>query len=99
MKTQRYLNKRAEMWGAMKEWLEAGGSLPDVPELKSELVTPEYSFDAANRLRLESKEHIKERLGEVSRSRGCAGFDVCAARRAEGGAGAECDVRDGLRAV
>ena len=64
VKTQRYLNKRAEMWGAMKEWLEAGGSLPDVPELKSELVTPEYSFDAANRLRLESKEHIKERLGK-----------------------------------
>lgn len=53
VKTQRYLNKRAEMWGAMKEWLEAGGSLPDVPELKSELVTPEYSFDAANRMRLE----------------------------------------------
>lgn len=64
VKTQRYLNKRAEMWGAMKEWLEAGGSLPDVPELKSELVTPEYSFDAANRMRLESKEHIKERLGK-----------------------------------
>lgn len=59
-----YVNKRAEMWDAMRKWLQAGGSLPDMPELKTELVTPEYSFDAANRMKLEPKEKIKERIGK-----------------------------------
>ena len=35
-----------------------------MPELKTELVTPEYSFDAANRMKLEPKEKIKERIGK-----------------------------------
>ena len=52
------------MWDNMRAWLQAGGALPDMPELKTELVTPEYGFDAANRMKLESKEKIKERLGK-----------------------------------
>ncbi len=60
---EHYKNKRSEMWGQVKEWIEAGGSLPNVPELKSDLVTPTYSFDAANRIVLEPKDKIKERLG------------------------------------
>jgi len=64
LKDTRYVNKRAEMWDNMRTWLSSGGSLPDVPELKSELVTPEYGFDAANRMKLEPKEHIKERMGK-----------------------------------
>ena len=61
---ERYTNKRAEMWDSIKEWLNQGGSIPDIPELKTELVTPEYSFDAAGRMKLESKESIKERMGK-----------------------------------
>ena len=64
MKPAHYVNKRAEMWDAMRKWMQAGGSLPDMPELKTELVTPEYSFDAANRMKLEPKEKIKERIGK-----------------------------------
>lgn len=64
VKDKRYVNKRAEMWDGMRDWLAAGGSLPDVPELKTELVTPEYGYDAANRMKLEPKEHIKERMGK-----------------------------------
>ena len=59
----KYINKRSEMWDDMKKWLEAGGCLPQNAELKTELTTPEYDFDAANRMRLESKEKIKERMG------------------------------------
>lgn len=59
----RYINKRTEMWDSLKKWLEQGGSLPDAKGLKQELTTPEYDFDAANRMRLESKEKIKERMG------------------------------------
>lgn len=60
----RYINKRTEMWDRMRAWLDEGGSLPDVPALKTELVTPEYSFDTANRMKLEPKEQIKEKLGK-----------------------------------
>lgn len=60
----KYVNKRVEMWDSMRKWLDNGGSIPDVPELKTELSTPEYSFDAANRMKLESKEDIKEKLGK-----------------------------------
>lgn len=61
---EKYVNKRVEMWDSMKAWLMAGGSLPDTPELKTELVTPEYEFDAAGRMKLEPKEKIKERIGK-----------------------------------
>jgi len=58
-----YNNKRTEMWHSIKEWIENGGSVPNVPALKSDLVTPTYDFDSANRMRLEPKDKIKERLG------------------------------------
>ena len=61
---ERYINKRVEMWDEMHEWIKSGGALPNVPELKSELVVPEYSFDAANRMKLSSKEDIKEIMGK-----------------------------------
>lgn len=61
---ERYINKRVEMWDEMHEWIKSGGALPNVSELKSELVVPEYSFDAANRMKLSSKEEIKEIMGK-----------------------------------
>lgn len=57
----RYLNKRTEMWDRAREWLVDGGSLPNNSELKGDLATPTYDFDAAQRMRLEPKEKIKER--------------------------------------
>lgn len=59
----RFANKRAEMWDNLKQWLIQGGSLPNHAALKSDLITPTYSFDAANRMKLEPKEKIKKRIG------------------------------------
>lgn len=59
----RYANKRTEMWDSCREWLEAGGSIPDTLALKTELSTPEYHFDAANRMVLEKKDEVKKRMG------------------------------------
>lgn len=56
-----YANNRAEMWHGMKKWLESGGVIPAIPELISELASPEYKFSTSNKLTLESKEKMKER--------------------------------------
>lgn len=59
----RFNNRRSEMWYAVREWLQAGGFVPDDARLKAELTTPTYAFDPAGRICLERKEDIKERLG------------------------------------
>lgn len=60
-KPGRYVNKRSEMWDGIRQWLDAGGGLPNDPQLKGELATPTYSFDAAGKMLLEPKDKIKER--------------------------------------
>jgi hypothetical protein len=49
------------MWDLMAKWLQAGGCLPNHPELKTDLCTPTYSFNAAGKLVLEGKDEIKKR--------------------------------------
>ena len=61
IESNRYANKRSEMWDKIREWLESGGAIPNEPELKSELSSPTYKFDAGGRLLLEAKEKLKER--------------------------------------
>ena len=60
----RYVNKRAEMWDAIRQWLNDGGKLPYIPQLRKELTTPTYSFDGQNRIKLQSKEQIKDISGK-----------------------------------
>jgi len=55
-----YANKRAEMWGRVKGWLEKG-ALPDDPELAQDLTGVEYGYDARNAIQLERKEDMKRR--------------------------------------
>lgn len=57
-----YLNRRAEMWFKMAEWIKRGGVLPDMPELARELTAPQYTF-VNGKFQLEPKDNIKERLG------------------------------------
>lgn len=59
-----YVNKRIEMWESCKEWLEAGGAIPNNLALKTELSTPTYFYDKKGRKQLESKDAIKERMGK-----------------------------------
>lgn len=57
----RYLNKRAEMWFEMRDWLRAGGVIPDLVDLKQDLAAPTYRFTPADKIQLESKDDIKAR--------------------------------------
>lgn len=58
----RFVNRRAEMWTAIREWLRAGGRIPEIEALVAELTAPTYSYDAAGRIKLEAKEEVKRRL-------------------------------------
>jgi hypothetical protein len=60
----RYARRREEMWDAVRKWLVSGGSLPDDEDLCEELSMPTYTFDASNRMVLEKKEKMKERIGK-----------------------------------
>lgn len=59
---EKYFNKRAEMWGCLKEWLlDEPISIPDSDSLHADLCGLKYKFDSNSRLRLESKEEAKKR--------------------------------------
>ena len=57
----RYKNLRAEMWGRMRAWLEAGGCIEDDEDLISDLTGVEYDYTPTNQLLLEKKEDMKDR--------------------------------------
>ena len=61
MDEHRYKNKRAEMWGLMRDYLKARAELPDDQELRQDLIGPEYGFTPKQQILLESKEDMKKR--------------------------------------
>jgi len=59
---ENYINKRSEMWGLMKEWLDGNtSSIPDNDDLEVDLCGLRYSYDSRGRLKLESKDDAKKR--------------------------------------
>lgn len=59
----KYLNKRAEVWWAMREWFETPGgvAIPDDNVMHKHLCGPMYEYNSANKLVIESKEKIRKR--------------------------------------
>ena len=60
----RYANKRAEMWGLMREGLKVGLAVPDDPDLENQMTGLLYGFRDAQKgaeIILERKEHMKAR--------------------------------------
>ena len=55
-----YANKRAEMWGEMKKWLQDGGSIDD-ESMVDELTGPECFINRRGKQQLESKQDMKNR--------------------------------------
>lgn len=58
--TDIYYNKRAEMYGLMKAWLETG-IIPNDQALIDDLCGVEYGFAKENKIQLEKKEDMKKR--------------------------------------
>lgn len=50
------------MWDTMREWLEEGAAIPDEPDLRDDLLGPEYGYRETNGKKyLESKKDMKAR--------------------------------------
>jgi hypothetical protein len=62
---RRWANRRAEMWGALRDWLaDAGGAqIPDDDVLETELTAPGYKYNANQQVVLEDKDSIRVRVG------------------------------------
>jgi hypothetical protein len=57
-----FVNKRAEMWGGIKQWLKDGGSIdPNDQGLYDDLIGPETVPRLDGKILLESKEDMKDR--------------------------------------
>lgn len=66
IKPERYVNKRAEMWDNIRDWLSNDKlpvQMPDSNDLFEELITIEKRYDGRGRLQLEGKDDLKQRLG------------------------------------
>jgi hypothetical protein len=56
----KYLNRRAEMWGEMREWLSYG-CIDNDAALIDDLTGPEYSIHLKGQIKLETKDSMKKR--------------------------------------
>lgn len=57
---EKYANKRAEIWGAMRAWLP-GAAIEDSDVLFDELTSLQYGFNGRDEIQLERKEDLKKR--------------------------------------
>lgn len=62
---EKYLNKRAAIYGSLREWLEHGCIPEEVPELETaiptEMSNPTYTFAREDTIQLEGKKDMKRR--------------------------------------
>ena len=60
-KPEAFFNRRAEVWGLLRDALKAGMEIPNDPELAADLTGPEYGFSSKQQLQLEKKDDMKRR--------------------------------------
>ena len=56
---EKYANKRAAMYGAVRAWLK-GGLLPNDPDLRSAMLAIRYTFNKKDEIQLVSKEDLMD---------------------------------------
>jgi hypothetical protein len=56
-----YYNRRAEIWGLMRDWLKAGAQITDDPFFAEELVGVQYGLSSKQQIQLEKKSDMKKR--------------------------------------
>lgn len=53
-----YVNKRAEMWDRMSQWLDDGADIPDNDIFESDLLMLSADYDSSRRLKMQSKKEM-----------------------------------------
>jgi hypothetical protein len=79
------VNKRAEMWKEARDWLKAGGAIPEDQVLRDELTAPQTVARPDGKLLIESKADMKAR-GVPSPNRAdalCLSFAFPVARKSD----------------
>ena len=61
--SERFANKRAEMWWMLREWICDDGSIPNDTRLIADLTAPKFTYTSKGQIKLESKDETKKRLG------------------------------------
>ncbi len=60
----RFANLKAELWFMAKEWLELEApQIPDDQDLITDLVVPKYQTNPSGKIKIESKDQIRKRIG------------------------------------
>lgn len=59
------LNKRAQMWKEMRDWLKAGGCIPADPMLRDQLITPEAIGRADGKIQIQAKRDLEIDVGRA----------------------------------
>jgi hypothetical protein len=58
-----YARCRDELWFGVADWLKSGGALPNDSKLTGELAAVEYGFLPNGKIKVESKDELRARLG------------------------------------
>lgn len=62
----KFFNRRSELWWCIREWLQDGGTIATEQfrkQIIADLVTPLFTMTSNGRIKLESKDEIRKRLG------------------------------------
>ena len=59
--SNKYFNRRSEVWGMTRDWLVSGAQIPDDPELGDDLVGPLYDYNSKGQICLEPKDEMELR--------------------------------------
>lgn len=59
-----YANKRAELYGKLKDWIVRGGCIPDQKDIQEQLTCFSYGYNNKLQLQIQSKKDIRKTLGK-----------------------------------
>ncbi len=60
MDPRTFVNKRAELWGKMRDWIDTSGSIPEDRDLKAQLTSIQYGLNSKLQIQLQSKEDMRK---------------------------------------
>lgn len=83
-----FVNIRSYIWWKLREWLDPNGAyklaLPEDDALTGDLVTPAWTYTSTGKIKVESKDDIRKRLGRSTDAADALGIAVFVASQEQG---------------